>query len=203
MASRNSEGPQRRCVCCRSSDQQNALLRFGVFQDVLCFDLRKKLPGRGYYVCARRQCLEKAFGGALKRATKKDVSSLAPTVGEFVDTVLIPGLQRRYREYLLAGLQSGQLLCGADKVDAAASSDRLAGYLLATDASESTLKKYRMNAERKGLPCLGLLPSSDYGELFGKSDKVILGWIPGKIWDEFRMLEAAIVQLLADFGKVA
>ena len=178
------------------------MLRFVVFNDTLCFDLRMKLPGRGVHVCAQRACLEKAFGGALKRATRKEVSSLGASVEDFVSGILMPGLRLRHREFLLAGLQSGQLLCGADAVDSAARDDRLVAYMLATDASESTSRKYRLNAERKGLPCLGILGASDYGELFGKSDKVVLGWTGGRVWDEFNMLEAAIVQLAADFDKV-
>ena len=193
--------PERRCICCRSNDSKSALLRFGILQNVLCFDLRKKLPGRGYYVCAKKQCLEKAFAGGFKRTTKHDPKEIAPSLPEFVQTVLLPGLHKRYRECLLAGLQSGMLLCGADGVEEAAKNDSLAAYILATDASESTRKKYETNAGRKQIPCLGLYEAAAYGQMFGKSDKVILGWKACKLYKEFSEIEAAIQRLSEEFNE--
>ena len=192
--------PERRCICCRSNDHKNALLRFGLIQNTLCFDLRKKLPGRGYYVCASKQCLEKAFSGGFKRAVKRDATDLAASLPEFVENILLPGLYKRYRECLLAGFQSSQIFCGADAVEEAAKSDALACYVLATDASDTTKKKYQTNAERKKLPCLGLLTAADYGKMFGKSDKTVLGWKKGRLFGEFMELESVITRLSSEFN---
>lgn len=199
---RESHQPERRCICCRSNDSKTALLRFGLIQNVLCFDLRKKLPGRGYYVCAQKKCLEKAFGGGFKRATKHESKEIASSLSEFVQMVLLPGLHKRYRECLHAGFQSGQLLCGADAVEEAAKTNTLAAYILATDASESTRKKYESNAERKKIPCFGLYEATIYGQLFGKSDKVILGWKACKLLKEFSEIEAAIRRLSEEFNEI-
>lgn len=184
--------PQRRCICCRSNGKKHTLLRFVVFQNTLCFDLRGKLPGRGYYVCAQQSCLEKAFAGSLKRQTGHDPSELAADLPTFVQEILIPGLRKRYSECLLAGFQSHQLLIGADAVEKAAQENRLECYVLATDASDSSRQKYQTNAERKGLKCCGLCDRAFYGKLFGKSDKVILGWLPGQLSEEFIALESSI-----------
>ena len=198
-AMQDNRKPQRRCICCRGNGHKGTLLRFGLIQNTLCFDLRKKLPGRGFYVCATKQCLEKAFAGGFKRVTKRDPSDLADSLTAFVQTVLMPGLYKRYGEYLLAGFQSGQLICGADNVEEAAKSDDLGCYILATDASESTQKKYRTNAERKQIPCLGLYCASEYGQMFGKSDKTVLGWKSGRLLEEFIALETAIRRLSSEF----
>ena len=187
--------PQRRCICCRSNGKKHTLLRFAVFQNTLCFDLRGKLPGRGYYVCAQMHCLEKAFAGALKKQTKHDVTEIASDLPTFIQEILIPGLKKRYEECLLAGYQSHQLLLGADSVEKAAQEDRLACYILATDASESSKQKYQTNAQRKGLECCGLCDRAFYGKLFGKSDKVVLGWQPGQLYEEFIALESSIRRL--------
>jgi len=187
--------PQRRCICCRSRGQKMALLRFGRLGNSLCFDLRKKLPGRGYYVCAQRVCLEKAFANAFRRVTKLDCKDSLSDVETFVTEVLLPGLRKRYEECLLAGKRNGKLLIGADCVEEAAKNDALSCYILATDASESTQQKYRSNALRKALPCLGLLDRSHYGRLFGASDRVVLGWLPGALCQEFIELESIIVRL--------
>ena len=186
--------PQRRCICCRSNNKKHALLRFVVFQNTLCFDLRGKLPGRGYYVCAQRQCLEKAFAGGLKKQTKHDAAEVAASLECFIQEILVPGLKKRYAECLLAGFQSHQLMLGADSVEKAAQEDRLACYVLATDASESARQKYETNAERKDLKCCGLCDRAFYGKLFGKSDKVVLGWMPGLLYEEFITLESSIRQ---------
>lgn len=189
--------PQRRCMSCRGNGKKLALLRFVVFQGVLCFDLRHKLPGRGYYVCAQRHCLKKAFESGFKRVTKRDPQSLASDVDSFILEIL-PALKKRYQELFLAGFQSHQLLIGADSVEHAAASDALACYVIATDASASTRQKYEMNAGRKGLPCLGIFDRATYGHLLGKSDKVVLGWLPGHLYEEVYAIETAIRRFESD-----
>ena len=186
--------PQRRCISCRGNGRKVALLRFVVVGGQLVFDLRQKLPGRGYYVCAQRACLKKAFDMGLRRVAKRDPRELAPDVDSFIAEIL-PALRRRYEEYLRAGSQSHQLLQGADSVEKAAAEGGLACYVLATDASDSTRQKYEMNAQRKGLPCLGLLDRESYGRLFGKSERVVLGWRPGQLFEAFAQLEEAIRRL--------
>ncbi len=187
--------PARRCVTCRGNGKKYGLLRFVVFQNTLCFDLRQKLPGRGFYVCAQRPCLEKAFANGLKRMTKHEPAELAQDLASFIHEIVVPGFRKRYTELLLAGYQSHQLLLGADAVEHAAQSDELACYLIASDASASTSQKYRTNAGRKGLECRGLLDRAEYGRLFGKTEKVIMGWLPGRLHDEFALTEDAILRL--------
>ena len=187
--------PQRRCLCCRGNGKKVDLLRFVVVDGVICFDLRKKLPGRGYYVCAQRHCIEKAFANGFKRVLKRDPSSLGSDAEAFIASVVLPGLRKRYTELLQSGYASHQLLIGSDSVEEAAKSDALGCYILATDASKSTKKKYRLNAQRKGLPCVGLFDRAFYGQLFGKSDKVVLGWLRGSLCESFMPIEAAIRRL--------
>lgn len=187
--------PQRRCLCCRGNGKKVDLLRFVVVDGVICFDLRKKLPGRGYYVCAQRHCIEKAFANGFKRVLKRNPSSLGSDAEAFIASVVLPGLRKRYTELLQSGYASHQLLIGSDSVEEAAKSDALGCYILATDASESTKKKYRLNAQRKGLPCVGLFDRAFYGQLFGKSDKVVLGWLRGSLCESFMPIEAAIRRL--------
>lgn len=187
--------PQRRCLCCRGNGRKVDLLRFVVVDGMICFDLRKKLPGRGYYVCAQRHCLEKAFAKGFQRVLKRDPSSLGASAEAFIATVALPGLRKRCTELLQSGYGSSQLLVGSDSVEDAAKADALGCYLLATDASESTKKKYRLNAERKGVPCVALFDRAFYGRLFGKSDKVVLGWLRGSLCESFLPIEAAIRRL--------
>ena len=58
--------PTRSCVICREKREQKQLLRFGIIEEDIVFDLNKRLTGRGYYVCDENRCIEK-----LKRWLKR------------------------------------------------------------------------------------------------------------------------------------
>ena len=192
-----SRQPQRRCICCRGNGAKNGLLRFGQMGGQLVFDLRQKMPGRGYYVCALPACLKKAWESGFKRVVKVSPQGLAPTYEDFIRDMLIPGYEKRYNECIVSGRQSGQLLAGSDAVEQAAREDRLLCYVIATDASESTRKKYELNAERKGLPVFGRLDRTAYGKLIGSDSKVVLGWTVGStIAEEFMHIEHALARFV-------
>lgn len=54
--------PERTCVGCRRKRPQAELLRFAYRPpDTLRFDPRKKLPGRGAYLCPDERCLHLAL----------------------------------------------------------------------------------------------------------------------------------------------
>lgn len=50
---------QRSCVVCRQKTEITELIRFAVIMDAPVFDLFRRLPSRGYYVCDDNECLEK------------------------------------------------------------------------------------------------------------------------------------------------
>ena len=194
---------ERSCIVCRESDEKQALIRLALIDDQLCFDLRHKLPGRGYYICAKKSCIDKAFAGIIKRATKHDASEIAKSADDFVRDVLLPGLRKRNIECLSSGFQSGQLILGADAVEQAAKENKLACYIMARDASDAAQQKYQMNAERKNLPCItGQFTGAFYGRLFNKSDKMVLGWLPGALCDIWMECNSATQQLMADYKEI-
>ena len=62
MSNRNSKAghiPLRTCVVCRQKKEKEDLIRFGVLNNEIIYDLNGKLEGRGNYVCDRNECLEK------------------------------------------------------------------------------------------------------------------------------------------------
>ena len=65
----------RTCVGCREESPRRALIRVVRSPDgSVVVDERGKLPGRGAYLCARRECLERARkSGALARALRTAV----------------------------------------------------------------------------------------------------------------------------------
>ena len=194
---------ERSCIVCRESDAKQALIRLALIDGQLCFDLRHKLPGRGYYICARRACIDKAFAGIIKRVTKHEPSEIAQSAGDFVRDVLLPGLRKRNIECLSSGFQCGQLVLGADAVEQAAKENKLACYILARDASDAAQQKYQVNASRKKIPCVtGQFTGAFYGRLFNKSDKMVLGWLPGTLFDIWMECNTATQQLMASYDAI-
>ncbi len=194
--------PERSCIVCRETTEKQELIRLSLLEDHLCFDLRHKLLGRGYYLCARRACLEKGFAGAIKRVTKHDATELASDVVDFALNTLIPGFRKRTLECITSGRQSGQLLIGADAVEEAARNNVLACYLLASDISDASFRKYGANAGRKDIPCIiASYSGSFYGHLFNKSDKMVLGWKPGPLYEIWMNSTRALEHLMEDFDS--
>src|SRR6476469_6645564 len=72
---RRHVGPDRLCIATRSVRPVDDLIRFVAGPDGLVPDLKRKLPGRGVWVTARRQSVLDAMRrGAFKRSLKSDVS---------------------------------------------------------------------------------------------------------------------------------
>jgi predicted RNA-binding protein YlxR (DUF448 family) len=65
--------PIRMCIGCRKKRKKEEMLRFVQNQDgVVCVDEKKKMSGRGFYLCPDLNCLrraqkkEKRWGDAMK-----------------------------------------------------------------------------------------------------------------------------------------
>ena len=115
----------------------------------------------------------------------------------------MPGLRKRIIECLTSGFQAGQLLLGADAVEEAAKNNKLACYVLAFDISDGGHHKYAENAKRKDIPCItGQFHAAFYGKLFNKSDKSVLGWLPGTLCDIWMHCNQALQSLSFEFGNV-
>ncbi len=66
MKARGRHQPWRTCVACGRKEPQDELLRFALSGDRVLWDLSRRLPGRGAYICPRQECLD-----ALTRDRKK------------------------------------------------------------------------------------------------------------------------------------
>ena len=65
--------PIRTCIGCRRRFPQEELMKMAFFEDRICFDPDRKMPGRGAYVCKSRSCFEtaakkRAFSRALRKS---------------------------------------------------------------------------------------------------------------------------------------
>ncbi len=56
-------GPVRTCIVCRRPQSQADCCRLVARAGKLVFDSSRRLPGRGFYVCRRNECLRRFLAG--------------------------------------------------------------------------------------------------------------------------------------------
>jgi hypothetical protein len=68
--------PERTCLGCRRVREKNELIRFAVVENKLTPDIKRRLGGRGVYLCPEKSCIEEAYkrSGSFKRAFALEVS---------------------------------------------------------------------------------------------------------------------------------
>lgn len=128
----------RTCIVTRRPAGPDELIRFVVGPDkAVVPDLKRNLPGRGCWVTADREHVDKAVRkGAFKRALKAEVT-VPPDLGGMVDRLLgksalgALGLARK----------AGVVALGATKVEASVRSGAALLVLHAAEASEDGLRK--------------------------------------------------------------
>lgn len=128
---------ERSCIVTRKSGDAEELVRFVAAPDgTVTPDLKRRLPGRGCWVTARRDLLERASAKHFARALKTEVS---------VPADLADRVERLMMEQILGQLglarKAGQLVLGAVKTEAAARSGHAAMVLHAEDAAADGVRK--------------------------------------------------------------
>ncbi|PLX87585.1 MAG: DUF448 domain-containing protein [Desulfuromonas sp.] len=171
MIARQGRQPQRTCIACRRTADQNKLVRFVLGPDgTLLVDYRHKLPGRGAYTCLSRECLEKAIE---KRQFQRSFQGQAEAAS--VET-LMAGLHEqllaRVESLLGMARKSGQLETGTNTVlDSLKKKGKFAVLILSEDISESIGKKLTTVAARQDVPVFNMLGKNRIGQLLGKSER--------------------------------
>jgi uncharacterized protein len=137
MADEEAANP-RMCVVSRESFAADRLIRFVADPDgVVVPDLRRRLPGRGVHVEARRAAVELAvrrrlFGKGLKREVR-----VPDDLADAVDAAL----QRAALGFVGLARKAGQVVAGASRVDAAVRSGAALAVIHAADAAPDGLRK--------------------------------------------------------------
>ncbi len=128
----------RTCIVTRQAREPEALLRFVAGPDgQVVPDIRRKLPGRGCWVTADRDHVERAAAKNLFARALKTGVKVSPDLGQMVDGLLssaalgVLGLARK----------AGAVALGASKVDGAVRSGKAAAVLHAHEASDDGVRK--------------------------------------------------------------
>ncbi len=125
-------GTQRQCMVTREVKPIDDMIRFVLGPDLAVVpDLKRKLPGRGVWVTARRDMVaaavkQRAFARGL-RAEAKTAADLAAVVDGLLERSLLDALS--------IARKAGQVVAGFAKVEAAAAHGKAKAVLHASDAA--------------------------------------------------------------------
>lgn len=157
------EGPERRCVATGESGPAEGMIRFVIDpENRVTPDLAGKLPGRGVWVGARRECLEKAVGKKLfSRAARRQVVAPEGLVEE-VERLLA----RRVTDAIGLARKAGLAVTGFEKVKARLKKGGAAVLLEARDASDQG--KAKLAPLKGGAELVACLDKDELGLAFGR-----------------------------------
>jgi len=134
----DAHAPERTCVLTRRKATKEELIRLALSPEgEVAPDVRARAPGRGAWIGVTRSELDAAnakgkLKGALQRAFKTNDLSVPPDLGERTEHAL----RQTALDRLGMEARAGNLINGADKVEAAARGGKVHLLVHALDASE-------------------------------------------------------------------
>ncbi len=177
-----NKDPQRRCIQSGQTYPKEQLVRFVIGPDsAVVPDIAERLPGRGLWLCARRDMIEKACAsGTFSKAARAKVDMPGDLINQVEDL-----LRRKCLEIIGLARRSGQMIGGFEKVKAhlsAGMKDRRAGLLIAArDGSEESRRK--ISALAPGVPLIKLFSGKELGAAVGRERLVHAVIEPGGFAD--------------------
>ena len=184
---RSRIGPDRLCIATRSVRPVDDLIRFVAGPDGLVPDLKRRLPGRGVWVTARRQTVADAVRrGAFKRSLKADVAVPAD-LADLVERLLV----RAALDALSIAHKAGEVVCGFAKTEAAIAKGNVAALLHASDASPDGVQKLtaalkrRYGGEFENLPRIRTFTSAELDLALGRANVVHAALLAGRAGETF------------------
>lgn len=177
--------PERRCIATGESGPVNGMVRFVVGPDrTVVPDLAERLPGRGIWVSADAQALQKAVAKNLfSRAAREKVE-----VPDGLEATVVRLLESRVADVLGLARRAGRAVAGLEKARSAA--DKASGgvVVLASDAGGDAQREARRLAE--GRPVLVALDAARLGRVFGR-DRAVHVFVDGARFAADLMREVA------------
>jgi uncharacterized protein len=190
-------GPMRRCVVTRERLPKEQMFRFVISPDrALTPDLAGKLPGRGIWLSASGDVIERPYGtapggagssgtrqGAKDRELIRAVARAArgpvrvpPDLPVLLETALI----RRIGDLLGLARRAGQAIAGFEKARDWMRSHPAGLVLQAADGSEAERARFR-SAVPDAVPVLDPLTGAELGRVFGHDTVVHVALAPGRL----------------------
>ncbi|HLW91330.1 MAG TPA: RNA-binding protein [Roseiarcus sp.] len=168
------DGPERTCAVTGRKGPPETMIRFCLSPEgVVVPDLRRKLPGRGVWVSARR--------AAVAEAVRRQVFSRGFKAKASPPADLVSLVERLIEEDALQSLsianKAGLAVAGTAKIEAAIRAGRLAALIHARDASPDGVAKLerfaRANLREEGLaPRINLFLSRQLDLALGRTNVI-------------------------------
>lgn len=139
--------PERTCIVTRKVMEPHELIRFVASPDgSVVPDLRRKLPGRGAWVGARRETVALAVRrNAFARALKREGLKAAPDLPDLVERLMAT---EAVQAFALAN-KAGRVITGFEKVEAAILSGGALALLHAREAAADGRRKLGQAVRRR------------------------------------------------------
>jgi len=181
-ADADESGPNRRCLVTGESRPVERLVRFAIGPDgTVVPDIEGRLPGRGMWLSAERDVVNKALAKSLfAKAARRSV--VAP--GDLADRIESL-LARRCVELIGMARRAAQIVAGFDQVRAALAETR--GGLLIEASDGSGDGRDKLLAMARDVPVVAVLSSEELGAAFGRDRFVHVLVAPGRLADRLRV----------------
>ncbi|MDB0061499.1 RNA-binding protein [Octadecabacter sp.] len=175
---------ERRCIVTGETAPKAGLIRFVIGPVNMVYpDVLEKLPGRGMWVTASRDALDKAGKGQFSKSAKQAVN-----VPDGLTDEVERQLARRVVDLIALARKAGSAVCGFEKVKGWVSGgERVRALLQASDGSERGKTKLWTP---EGARYFGCLTAQELGLAFGRGEVVHGALASGRLSD--RVVEEAI-----------
>ena len=167
---------QRRCIVSGAVKSKDELLRFVIGPDgQVVPDIEGRLPGRGFWLSARRDMLEKACARNLfAKSARTDVRIGADLIDQ-VERLLT----RRCLDLIGLARRAGQAVAGHDRAREWVKGGRCGVLLAAADGAPGGRAK--MRAFATGVPVVEVFSGAELGAAAGRERAVHMVVAPGKL----------------------
>jgi predicted RNA-binding protein YlxR (DUF448 family)/ribosomal protein L30E len=184
-ASGRAAVPERRCLASGRVMPKERLLRFVVDPEgVVVPDLAERLPGRGLWLQARRDMMEKACTRNLfAKAAKRQVR-----VPEDLPQQVEGLARKRCLDLLGLARRAGAVAVGFEKVKSALRAGKVGLLLQAEDAAADGRRKIQALARAvgPGVPLMQFCAAAALGAAVGRESAVHVGVAPGRFAEELQ-----------------
>jgi predicted RNA-binding protein YlxR (DUF448 family) len=160
---KEQDDPERKCIASGESQPKAGLIRFCVGPDgQLVPDIAGKLPGRGIYVSADRELIDKAVKKNLFIRAARQPVKLPEGLVDLVEQLLL----RRVIDLISMARKAGDAVMGYEKVKDWLTKGQAATLIQASDGSERGKTKLHPPEGARGF--IGVLTAGEMGLAFGR-----------------------------------
>ncbi|GGK33214.1 RNA-binding protein [Salinarimonas ramus] len=174
--------PRRTCVATREVRSPDELVRFVASPDgVVTPDLKRKLPGRGVWVSARREAVETAVKRRLFARGLKASVTVPEDLAAAIDAALVEDL----RQGLALANKAGRVVTGFDTVVKTVGSKTVVVLVHASEAAEDGKRKIaqalrrRLGDASERVPIVTALAGHDLDLALGRSHVIHAALVAG------------------------